>query len=154
MGIQDIPKSLQENKVWNEAYEEKHMVFAESNVVIANATVDLFLTLVPSFLHAFGKQVAYCLMDSRLRQVMGFPKRPIRILQISLEVVLSFRQLVIRHLCLPRFISARRTPTFDSVPLCPRFHVSERTYANGYETAKLGPAPAGKLMKECPRWKM
>jgi hypothetical protein len=168
MGIQDIPDTLSAFEAWREAYEQQYMTYADSNIVIGNATIDLFLSLAPKFLHPFGHQVAYCLMDSRLRAAMGFPNSETNNprLQRMVESSLALRQWCLRYLCLPRFLSAQRIPFFGgsisstttngttTAKLCPRFHVYERTYPEGYETAKLGTAPAGKLMTggTCPNY--
>jgi hypothetical protein len=155
MGIRDIPATLEEYENWNEAYEAKHMMYSPSNRVIADATVNLFLSLAPKFLHGFGHEVAYCLMDERLRRAMGFPIVVNQPLRTCLFALLKFRAWWIRYACLPRLWSCRRTPWAPTAQgkLCPRFHVYERTYPHGYETSKLGTAPAGKLMTTCPRWK-
>ena len=105
------PSSLAALEAWNRRYEERHMVYAASNVTIAEATMALFLSLVPACLHGLGRRVAYCLMDARLRQAVGYPD-PAPLLRSALMTTLWLRQTVIRHLCLPRpqWRSARRTP--------------------------------------------
>ncbi len=154
MGIRNIPTTLSEFEQWSQAYEELEMKYADSNVVIAQATIALFLSLVPSFFHHLGHQIAYCLMDNRLRVAMGFPNETSPVLQQIIESVMTLRRFCLRYLSLPRLLSARRSPRLvdASGRLCPRFHVYERTYANGYETAKLGTAPPGKLMTNRPKW--
>lgn len=158
MGIRDIPDTLPEFEAWSNAYEERNMTYAESNAVIGNATMDLFLGMVPTCLHSFGHQVAYCLMDSRLRAAMGYPKDTNAQLQRIVESVLAFRKYWIRYLSLPRLFSNQRVPYYfvssSTTGLCPRYHVYEKTYPKGYETAKLGTAPAGKLMTSgvCPKY--
>jgi len=157
MGIRDIPaNSLAELEAWNEQYEQQNMVYAASNVTIAEATLALFLSLVPSCLHGFGRRVAYCLMDARLRHAVGYPD-PAPLLRSTLMATLWLRQTVIRHLCLPRpqWLSARRTPVTvaaTGAKLCPRFHTYEATYRDGYAIPDLGDAPKGKTMPspKCP----
>ena len=152
MGIRDIPDTVSEFDAWSEAYEEKYMKYAKSNTLVGDATIGLFLSIAPTFMHSFGKQAAYCLMDKRLRAAMGYPSEIISWLQSILEFTLRLRKVCIRYLCLPRIISNQRVP-FGSgearslCPMMPRHHVYEKTYKNGYLTANLGTAPAGKLMK-------
>lgn len=156
-GIQDIPASLEEYEKFSEEYETKNLKYAPSNVVIGKATIALFLGLVPKFLHGLGHEAAYCLMDKRLREAMAFPEETLRWMQVVLDVTLKLRKWVLRYLCLPRpqWLRARRIPFAVGADgkFCPRFHVYERTYANGYETNKLGAAPEGKLMTGCPKWR-
>lgn len=154
MGIQDIPDSLEEWKQWVEEYEKQYMIYSKSNVVIGNATMLLFLSLAPKFMHSFGRQVSYTLMDVRLRKAMGFPN-PLPIMVKTIHSLLKIRKYFIRYFCLPRLISKRRTPwesTNTNNILCPRFHVYEKTYPNGYITNQLGSAPKGKVMTTCPKW--
>lgn len=162
MGIDNIPKTLDEYSDWNVAYEKQHIKYKESNAVIGGATIALFLSLVPSFARPFGRRLAYCLMDERLRVAMGYPN-PDPMLQRVVDTLLYCRKICLRYACLPRpnFLSARRTPVHGSsnndnnapLLLCPRFHVYERTYPHGYVTENLGTAPRGKLMMERPKWK-
>jgi len=155
MGIKDIPNTLLQFEAWSEAYEEKHMKYAPSNALVGNATIALFLSIGPAFMHGFGKQAAYCLMDARLRAAMGFPSQTASCLQLILEHMMKLRQVCLRYVCLPRIISNQRVPfsSGEARSLCPRYHLYETTYKNGYLTANLGTAPAGKLMKdECPKY--
>ena len=157
MGIRNIPATFHDYEAWNIAYEQKHMKYAASNAIIGNATMDLLLSLAPSFCHPLARNVVYCLMDSRLRAAMGFPDPPTP-LQRVVDCVLQLRAGCLRYLCLPRLFSARRTPfaasSSSSLMLCPRFHIYERTYAkDGYQTDALGTAPKGKLLQNCPRFK-
>jgi len=152
MGIENIPSTLSEIEKWSEAYEEKYMKYAKSNTSVGDATIGLFLSIAPTCMHSFGKQAAYCLMDKRLRAAMRYPSEIISWLQSILEFTLRLRKVCIRYLCLPRIISNQRVP-FGSgearslCPMMPRHHVYDETYKNGYLTANLGTAPAGKLMK-------
>lgn len=50
MGIKDIPKTRTEMEAWSEAYEAKHMVYAEQNEKVAKETVDLLLFHAPHFM--------------------------------------------------------------------------------------------------------
>lgn len=161
MGIRKIPPTLQAFDQWNQDYEEKHMHFAKSNTVIGNATMDLFLSLVPTFTHSTGKEISYCLMDERLRAAMGYPKEISAFWNGTLDLLFALRKWTLQFLCLPRphWLSARRSPPAvastktDSGLSFPNFHVYKRIYAKGYKIGHLGAAPKDKVMKECPFWK-
>lgn len=148
MGIQDIPKTLEEYEVWNQEYEKKYMVYAPSNVTVCEATVKLFLSQAPSFAHPFGRAVAYCLMDDRLRAALKYP-HPNAFLTAALGGLLWIRKMILRFFMLPRprWLSTRRSPAVGGIgqTMCPRYHLYAKTYEDGYVLARLGDAPPGKL---------
>jgi len=157
MGIRDIPSSRAKLEAFAVDYETKNMVYAPSNVSIANATIQLFLALAPAFLHDLVKKAVYCLMDERLRKACGYPD-PIPWLQTAVLFVLWLRKMVIRYLSLPRpaFLNASRLqhdrPVQASARVCPRYHVYEKSYQS-YVIADLGNAPHGKLAETTPVYK-
>ena len=59
MGMTDIPKTLEELQVWTDAYEKTDMFYSESNRKCYDATIDLFLRNVPSFLKGLATDVSY-----------------------------------------------------------------------------------------------
>ena len=148
MGIQNIPESLEEFTKWNQDYEQRKMVYAPSNMPITDATIELFLGIAPRFLHSFGRKVAYCFMDERLRRALKYPD-PNPSLKSLVTCLLYIRRFLIRYLSLPRpeWLSARRSPVEgdSSMVLCPRFHTYKNTYRDGYKITCLGAAPAGKI---------
>ena len=120
-----------------------------------DVTMDLLLSTAPSFLHPFGRLAAESMMDQRLTRAMGYDDANLT-LRAVLEAVFQVRKFCLRYLALPRLISARRSPFVSpggGNALCPRYHIYQKVYPHGYQTANLGTAPKGKLMKECPMWK-
>lgn len=170
MGITDIPSTLDEFDKWNKAFEQRNMVYAESNIAISEPTIELFLCILPWFMRSFGRQVALCLMDDRLRAAVNCPD-PSPMLKRLVLTLLWIRKMFMRHLMLPRprWLSARRTPfdpkgcmwkrfqanelsvkandsTFEeSKPMRPRYHIYNAVYKDGYTLESLGDAPPNQL---------
>ncbi|MCO5603391.1 hypothetical protein L7F22_057541 [Adiantum nelumboides] len=76
MGILDIPSTLKDLAVYKEDYERKHMVYSDTNKEIAEMTLKLLLSEMPSFLQPIARKLVYAFMDDRLRKAMGYPKQP------------------------------------------------------------------------------
>lgn len=129
------------------------MVPAQSNHELAEYTLDELLSAVPRVLglKTFGKRVAICLMDDRVRVAMmyvvyyfesppvflayliyfllesRYPEQP-KLLQASVSILMSSIGFFQRWLLLPR-ISPRfpvdvsgRVPKLDKDSGCPRLH--------------------------------
>ena len=149
MGIKNIPNSWEEVEDWMINYEIKHMKFHENNLKIKKATLDLFLSIVPSILHQFGDPILSVFCCSRLRAAMGLSNPPVGLTSF-LEFLLFLQGNFIKYFLLPRFQPHVRTPiTFlpsdnpqDNRPGkgCPLFHTYAPTYAkDGYRIDELGP---------------
>lgn len=90
MGIQDIPDTLEGLVAWSkvhfvspsivfaqqeeQAYEEIHMVPADTNKEVAGLTVEELLGPVPETfgLKAFGKRIVICLMEDIVRESTSY----------------------------------------------------------------------------------
>lgn len=57
MRIEAIPTSLEALENWAKEYEEKNMVFAETNKKVADETVRMLLFHVPHFAHGVARMV-------------------------------------------------------------------------------------------------
>jgi len=86
---------------WSLAYEQEHMVFAESNVRMAEETVGAALRRLPVVMQKVLRNVLAVLMGQRLRVAMGFAEPAMRY-RVMIDVFTSVRRFVIRHLLLPR----------------------------------------------------
>lgn len=125
MGIQDIPATYDAFDAFNRAYERDHFVSAESNHVVGEATVQIFLHWYPTWLRPAVRQGIYALLDEPLRQAFGFPQAPAWLRQF---VPRALKQ----GLSVQRLLPPRRAPYhFTKVP--------NRTYPDGFTVATLGP---------------
>mmetsp|Transcript_14334 Transcript_14334/g.30638 ORF Transcript_14334/g.30638 Transcript_14334/m.30638 type:complete len:93 (+) Transcript_14334:540-818(+) len=85
------------------------MVYADTNVHIANATMDLFLGVIPVRLRPMCKLVVHALCPPRLRKSIGFPT-PHWSLAFFIEYSLKVAGLFVRYFCPPRTVPKCRTP--------------------------------------------
>ncbi len=125
MGIQEIPETYDAFDAFNRRYEREHFVYADSNHVVGEATVQIFLHWYPTWLRPAVRQGIYALLDEPLRQAFGFPQAPAWLRQF---VPSALKQ----GLAVQRLLPPRRTPYhFTKVP--------NRTYPDGFTVATLGP---------------
>ena len=91
MEIRDIPDTLEGLTAWSivcpcfafhqvfaqledQAYEETHMVPADTNREVAGYTVDELLSFVPETfgVKAFGERIVICLLEDLVRESMSY----------------------------------------------------------------------------------
>jgi len=149
MGIKDLPQNYEECEKWNEEYEKKFMIYAESNVKIAESTTKLFLSVVPESIRGQARMVIYALCDERLRKAFGYPS-PSSTLCTIVDLLLRFLGFFIRHCLLPRpmFFPDRRSPTKPTNSTC-TFDITKQMFEPVYDVyghfydqyciSKLGP---------------
>jgi hypothetical protein len=72
MAIRDIPESLEELEAWSLAYEEEHMVPAETNRLVAQYTTAEMIAAIPEAfgLRRFVERCTTCLLEDRVRIAM------------------------------------------------------------------------------------
>lgn len=128
MGIQAIPASYADFEAFNLAYEREHFVYAESNYVIGEATVQVFLQWYPNWLRPAARQGIYALLDEPLRQAFGFPPAPAWLRQFLPQGLKG-------ALAVQRLLPPRRQPYHFT-------EVANRTYPHGHTLAALGPTHA------------
>jgi ER-bound oxygenase mpaB/B'/Rubber oxygenase, catalytic domain len=131
MGISNIPTDIRQMRILRERFEVEHMVFAPSNRVVANATLDLLLSMyLPRWLNWFGRPIVLALCKDRLVTAIGQKPQP-RWRKALIGGVMRLRARALRLLPENRSvrpITQRRTPT----------------YPTGYDIAALGTfAPGG-----------
>ncbi|CAO3568746.1 unnamed protein product [Mortierella alpina] len=148
MGIQNIPGSLEKLERWAMEYEIEHSVFAPTNRDLADITFGVMLSLVPSFLHPFARQVAYCLLTNRLRAAFGIAPPPPGLTAI-VHGLLYARAAFIRYFMLPRQIPKTRTASRANKEgrYVPNYHKYKPVYPEGYRIDDLGPE---KFIGRCP----
>jgi hypothetical protein len=125
--LRELPR-LNDLRAYRERFEVERMVFAESNRIVANATLDLLLAMyIPRYLNRLGRPVVLALCENRLAAAIGRKASPTW-LKVMVAGVMGLRARVLR--LLPenrslRLITQRRTPTYPA----------------GYEIARLGTFP-------------
>lgn len=61
---------MRDLEVWSRKYEDKHMVPAESNHILAKATLRILLFKAPTIMHRLGSNIFATLMEEKLRKAM------------------------------------------------------------------------------------
>ena len=126
MGIKNIPESYEALEQYNVEYETKYFRYAESNVHIGRATVNLMLGwFLPPALYRIGEPFVFAMMDDRLLEAFNFPRQPLA-LQKLVAYSLRTRGRIIR------LLPPRRKPRLLT-------KIKNRTYPHGYEIEQLGP---------------
>ncbi|KAF9217856.1 hypothetical protein CPC16_003746 [Podila verticillata] len=148
MKIQNIPTTFQAVKEWAEAYEQEHMLYAHSNVAIANSTIELLLSRAPTAVHPFGRKVVSALLTPRLQKAFNMPA-PSWAFVTVIKSILWLRGGFIKYFMLPRNIPVIRTPPRANKEgrYVPLFNKYEPVYPNGYTIDELGP---DKFRGKCP----
>ena len=102
MGISNIPETLEDLETWTAEYTKKNVYFTENNKKCAEATMQLFLRDIPSFMQGFAKHAAVSLFEKQTRIALGYGKPPAWI-SVFVGAVFQIRKIMIRYLFLPRF---------------------------------------------------
>ena len=76
MGIKEIPDTWDEFARWVDTYEEKNLVYAQSNRNVADATVAVFSGWFPWPLKGVVQPSVRALIDDKLRRAFGYEKPP------------------------------------------------------------------------------
>ncbi|CAF4738514.1 unnamed protein product [Rotaria sp. Silwood1] len=101
MNIENIPLTYREIEKWSEDYEIKHMIYAKNNQICGEATLKLMLSLYPSWMQNFVRQMLISLIDERLRLSMDFEEVPYWIKHFTV-IIFNIRAFFLRHCTLPR----------------------------------------------------
>ncbi|KAI8815015.1 hypothetical protein BJ742DRAFT_781990 [Cladochytrium replicatum] len=142
MNIKDIPATYQEVERWTKEYEEKHVVYAETNRKVADSTTALLLKAYPTFLHPFLDQVVMAVLEPNVRRAFGYPD-PSPIVANFVHSSLNFTGWLTRWFLLPRIMNPRRTSlTKDTKGLYRSLWspFPSNMYGKGYKIEELGPA--------------
>lgn len=127
MNIKDIAESYEAFETYNVVYEREQYRPAGSNYAVGRATVEMFMSWLPSFLRPLGRPAMYALMEDRLIECFGFP-RPSRTMRWFVDKTLKLRAGLLAVL------PYRRRPVL-------RTALRQRTYPQGYVIEDLGPIP-------------
>ncbi|KAJ7186715.1 hypothetical protein C8R46DRAFT_1157924 [Mycena filopes] len=103
MNIQDIPSTPEEFKAWILAYEQEHVVPAQSNHEVAKHTTNELLFMVPEAfgLRSFFEGLTRSVLDDRTRIAMMQPLAPTYAAPL-VRGALGLVAFIERHLLLPR----------------------------------------------------
>ncbi|KAG0005729.1 hypothetical protein BGZ65_010321 [Modicella reniformis] len=148
MGIKNIPESKEELKTWADEYDRNYSKFAQSNVAIADSTVDLLLSKVPSFTHGFGRMAVSVLLTPQLREAFGMSTPPGFVVSL-VNAALWTRGTFIKYFMLPRRLPLVRSASRANKEgnYVPTYHKYEPVYPDGYRVEDLGPE---KFLGKCP----
>ncbi|KAF8982746.1 hypothetical protein BGZ46_000727 [Entomortierella lignicola] len=150
MKIENIPRNYKELEDWVEEFESQYTVFSKTNIIIAEETTNLLLSLAPSFLHPFGRKVVSSLLTDRLRTAFGIAPPPPGLTTI-VSAGLTLRGWFIRYFMLPRRYplvrSALRADPKNDNKYVPRWNKYGEAYPTGYRVEDLGPE---KFIGKCP----
>ncbi|KAJ3339005.1 hypothetical protein HDU83_007841 [Entophlyctis luteolus] len=157
MNIADVFDSYNSAAKFIDEYERIYVsAFCEESRILADATSELFLSIVPTFMHPTSRLAIWAVCPPKLRTVMGFP-HPSHFVEMIVEGTLWIVFAVFqRFLMLPRTKPLRRTTDWEKV--CPIMHrnsmdpasaigvlmkkqytIFENAYPNGYFIERLGP---------------
>ncbi|KAK3806849.1 MAG: hypothetical protein J3Q66DRAFT_358612 [Benniella sp.] len=148
MGIKNIPETKAELIAWSEEYERTHSRFAKSNRVIADVTLDILLSLIPSFTRGLGRMAASALCTPLLREAFGLSPPP-KTVSALVHGALWARAAFIKYFMLPRRLPLVRTAARanEEGKYVPNFHKYKPVYSDGYRVEDLGPE---KFVGKCP----
>ncbi|KAL8848862.1 MAG: hypothetical protein Q9221_006158 [Calogaya cf. arnoldii] len=130
-GWKDGVEWFKELSVWSEGYEERYMLPAKSNALLADATLKILLWKMPKPMHGFGKRIVATVMEGtspRLRKAMKqvlslfsrlnypggiqvrFEKPPAHYHHLF-SALMTLRKIFLRYLSLPPYRRRSRLPT-------------------------------------------
>lgn len=102
MNLSDIPESMEALKSFAEHYEQKYFRFAESNKIIADATVKIVEDWFPSFLRFAIKPVFAALISEPLRQAFAYQK-PSALFCKVLEISFQIRKYFLKYITFKQY---------------------------------------------------
>lgn len=131
MGIDGLYADIASFRAFADEFERKRFVYAPSNRLISERTIDLVLSdyFVPRVLHRGGRQAALAIVDRPLVEALGF-KYPYAALRGIAMGALGLRRAILK--LLPK----RQSPRWQEI--------GSRTYPEGYNIEELGTFPRAK----------
>ncbi|KAF7325493.1 hypothetical protein MKEN_00398300 [Mycena kentingensis (nom. inval.)] len=101
--ITDIPSTPESFEAWITDYEHKYAIPAESNLSVANHTMNELLFVVPHAfgLRAFAEGIARAMLDDKTRRAMLQPPAPTYAAPL-IRTLLGSAAFIQKHLLLPR----------------------------------------------------
>lgn len=124
MKIEDIPETFEEYEQFNIEFEKNYIRYAESNRIIGDATVNLFLSWYPAFLRPLVREGILAFMDEPLLNAMGYTK-PHASIRFAAHYGLKLAGFVLK------FMPPRKKPFHNT-------EIPTRTYGKSFEPGELG----------------
>lgn len=125
MNIHEIPETYASFEQFNQAYEQQHFRYSDSNRRVGDATLSMLVGWFPKPLQPAVRPSVYVLLDDSMRRAFGYPTPPEELCW-AIAQTLRFRGWMMRSL------PPRTTPDFfvDS---------TLRSYPHGFTLADVGP---------------
>ncbi|KAJ7626092.1 hypothetical protein FB45DRAFT_922921 [Roridomyces roridus] len=141
MNIKDIPTSMQELQAWSEAYEEAHMIPAQTNHTLSKHTTGELLFPVPRRfgLRQVTEGLTRALLEDRVRIAMMEPEAPTYAAYL-VPFLLRLAAWTQKHLLLPRLkpFSVVQIDLPESSPCGPRLVPTKFTSKPWYKPRRQG----------------
>jgi hypothetical protein len=102
MNLTDIPENFEALKTFAERYEQKYFRYAESNKVIADATIRIVANWFPSFLRFAVKPVFAALITEKLREAFGYKKSSMLFCEM-LNMSFQIRKYFLKHITFKKY---------------------------------------------------
>ncbi|KAK9473649.1 Mycophenolic acid synthesis protein B [Dipodascopsis tothii] len=129
MAIKNLPESLDALIEWSDKYEEKNMIYTESNAKVGEYTIQLLLSTLPFFVRPYVTSVLLCLMDHRLRTAMGFEDPP-KWLQSFAQNSILLGGVIVKYMFVPRASSIVQLAPLPETSDAP--HTTKSRYNSPY----------------------
>lgn len=126
MGIRDIPASYAEFEQFNADYERLHYRYTPQNAAVGSATMAMFASWMPAPLRPLTPVAMRALLDEPLLEAFQFPPAPSWLAAVVHPAIKLRSRLA-------RVLRPRTKPLL-------RTQMRPRSYPQGYEVAKIGPA--------------
>jgi hypothetical protein len=126
MAIRDIPETYEKLEQFNVEFERERFAYSDAGHRVAAATRDLFLDWFPGLPKRWGRPLVHALLDEPLLDALGFPRPSPRLRRVAEGAVRARSRAV-------GVMPARRSPRLRTLE-------RNRSYRDGYELEKLGPA--------------
>ncbi|KAG0273104.1 hypothetical protein BGZ96_005019, partial [Linnemannia gamsii] len=120
------------------AYDDQYTGYNPTNIIVADATIDLLLNQALKVMHPFGRKNIASLLIPRLRKAFGIPNPPTGLTTI-METALMARGLFFRYFMPPRRIPKVRTGLRANKDdkYVPAFHKYGFVYGDGHRVEDL-----------------
>ncbi|KAG2223496.1 hypothetical protein INT45_001244 [Circinella minor] len=148
MNIKNLPDTYEKLMQFRKEYEEKAVHYSPFNWKVAEPTLNLLYSRLPSFMKPIIRKALPCLLEEIDRKAFGLEK-PSWIMNYFVRNIFNLRAQFIRYFLLPRRHYWTRTPwqPNENGKYMPTFCIYGMVYPDGYRISELGPT---KFTPQCP----